>query len=41
MVGYNWVVWGLVVEVLDSVMDPVLDPNSPWSLEVEYQVQLL
>ena len=26
MVGYNWVVSGMVVGVLDSVMDSVLDP---------------
>ena len=30
MVGYNWVVSGMVVGVLDSVMDSVLDPNSLW-----------
>ncbi len=30
MVGYNWVVSGMVVWVLDSVMDSVLDPNSLW-----------
>jgi hypothetical protein len=36
MVGYNWVVSGMVVGVLDSVMDSVLDPNSLWSpAEVE------
>jgi hypothetical protein len=28
LVGYNWVVSGMVVGVLDSVMDSVLDPNS-------------
>ena len=28
MVGYNWVVSGMVVGVLDSVMDSVLDPKS-------------
>jgi hypothetical protein len=27
MVGCNWVVSGMVVVVLDSVMDSVLDPN--------------
>src|SRR5260370_41376507 len=27
MVGYNWVVSGMVVGVLDSVMDSVLDPR--------------
>ena len=26
MIGYNWVVSGMVVGVLDSVMDSVLDP---------------
>jgi hypothetical protein len=42
MVGYNWVVSGMVVVVLDSVMDSVLDPNSLWSpAEVEYPIQLL
>ena len=42
MVGYNWVVSGMVVEVLDSVMDSILDPNSLWSLaEIEYPIQLL
>ena len=46
MVGYNWVVSGMVVgvldSVLDSVMDSVLDPNSLWSpAEVEYPIQLL
>ena len=30
LVGYNWVVSGMVVGVLDSVMDSVLDPNSLW-----------
>jgi hypothetical protein len=30
MVGYNWVVSGMVVGVLDSVVDSVLDPNSLW-----------
>lgn len=35
-VGYNWVVSGMVVEVLDSVMDSVVDPSSLWSpAEVE------
>src|SRR5260370_32751196 len=29
MVGYNWVVSGMAVVVLDSVMDSVLDPISP------------
>jgi hypothetical protein len=42
MVGCNWVVSGMVVVVLDSVMDSVLDPNSLWSpAEVEYPIQLL
>lgn len=42
MVGYNWVVSDMVVGVLDSVMDSVLDPNSLWSpAEVEYPIQLL
>ena len=36
VVGHNWVVWGMVVGVLDSVMDSVLDANSLWSpAEVE------
>lgn len=42
MVGCNWGVSGMVVVVLDSVMDSVFDPNSLWSLaEAEYPIQLL
>jgi len=36
LVGNSWVVLGVVVGFLDSVMDSVLDPNSLWSsAEVE------
>ena len=30
LVGNSWVVLGMVVGVLDSVMNSVLDPNSLW-----------
>jgi hypothetical protein len=39
MVGYNWVVWGLVVGVLDSVMGPVLDPNSSTGLRLRSSIK--